>query len=163
MVSIELIDKYATAFGEFSVAISALFGAIVFFFVKRQEQIDRDNGTYASLDEAYVRYLFLAIKNPDLPLLADQFFDNRSFIAEQQYRLRCCYLVLISLLERAYKLYRGVSNENRKQEWCGWESYIREYLAFEPFAKEWPLLSEQFRDDFVRHVNSLKNKDNKKC
>lgn len=149
-----------------------LIAVVTYSSSKRKEEIDRENGTYDSLDERFTNYLKLALRNRDLPLVASEYYNIKRwehFSAEQKYRLTCGYLILISILERAYKLYRNISSDSREKEWRGWEQYIGDYTSFPPFRKFWMEMTENltkeagFHRDFESFLKQKFLGDQKQC
>lgn len=134
-----------------------LFGVPVaismFFLAKRRERIDRENGTYDALDAKYQEFLSVCLENPDLPI-----FDSGRVVAtdltdEQEHRLQIALCILISILERAYLMYREQSDALRQRQWQGWVSYIEDYGKMASFVYYWPSLGRQFDAGFVAFVD----------
>lgn len=156
----------ASDFGQF---LLLLIAYITYKSSKDKEEKDRENGTYDSLDSRFTEYLRLAISHPKLPLVVEDDSTGSAALGNlsttEKYQLTCCYLVLVSILERAFKLYtkNPTRGDAREKEWAGWEQYIADYAKFEPFRAFWLnatknlTLSAGFHRDFEEF---LKNKIN---
>lgn len=134
-----------------------LFGVPVaiaaFIVAKRRERIDRENGTYDALDAKYQDFLSICLQNPDLPIFDSGKVVETGLSDAQEHRLQVALCILISILERAYLMYRDQSGELRRNQWLGWVGYIEDYGQMASFARYWPLLGEQFDSRFVAFVD----------
>lgn len=148
-----------------------LIAVITYSSSKRKEEIDRENGTYDSLDERFTSYLELALQNTDLPLVVSGYNKIEQWETlsdEQKYRLTCSYLILIAIFERSYKLYKDIHTTSRVKEWKGWEQYIIDYASFQPFQKFWMDMTDNltkeagFHSDFESFLKQ-KFSEIKKC
>jgi hypothetical protein len=103
----------------------------------------REVGTYDTLETQYVEFQKLALNNPILDV-GDTSLAHPPELGEQdQTRQRTLYMVLFSLFERAYMLYkpsfpfgRGFSRTRRRQ-WRSWVSYFDKYLARQSCREAW--------------------------
>ncbi len=142
----------------------------IFFTAKTRERRDRENGTYDALDTRYQEYLGICLSNPDLPLFASEsvrahgarllteqrlLVPTSGFTQEQEHRLQVAYCMLISILERAFLMYRDQTSSLRRKQWSGWEAYIEDWLRHPAFSNRWTFLKHQFDEDFVSFVNQL--------
>nr|CBX28143.1 unknown protein [uncultured Desulfobacterium sp.] len=91
----------------------------------------------------------------DLPLESD--LDDG--ISRKNRQEQVLFLILISILERAYLMYHDQSTDIKKRQWTGWVEYIRDYCRKENFRRRWPTLGPQFDKGFVTFMekNSLRN------
>lgn len=102
----------------------------------------REVGTYETLETQYVEFQKLAVANAHLDI-ADKALDapdqlNDKELAQQ----RTLYMVLFSLFERAFLMYRGAFGrafigEMRRQQWQGWVNFIDKYIGRESCRAAW--------------------------
>ena len=126
----------------------------IFAATKRRERLDRENGTYATLNQQYVDFLKLVFDHPELPIYGTV-EKEPSLSAMQERQVECAFLILISLIENAYLLYRQHGTRIRADQWEGWRAYILDYFKNPVFRRMWPGLGEQFDQGFFRDVTAL--------
>lgn len=129
----------------------------IFFNEKRKERLDREYGTYNALDDKYVEYLTLCIKNPELDLYYVPLSGKpRELTEEQKVKQFALFEILLSQMERAFLMYAGHTNEFRMEQWNGWEAYMKEWVKRPIFGK---LLSgsdgHQFDKGFITYLRDL--------
>jgi predicted permease len=143
---------------EAAVAVVNLLGVpaaiAVFALSKRRERIDRESGTYATLSQQYLDFLRLAFDNPDLPIYG-RVELVRTLSAQEERKVECAFLIVISMIENAYLLYRQHSTSTRKKQWIGWRDYLLDYFQNPYFRSRWKELGWQFDTDFRTAVNEL--------
>ena len=145
----ELLAHAATALG-------IPFALVAYLKAKRRERREQEYNAYHALDEKYVEYLQLCIQHPRLDMYyipvesSDVILSPEEKI--QQYAL--CD-ILISLLERAYLMYRDQSTPIARSQWEGsWSAYMRTWAKRETFRRLWDELGNQFDDNFVNYMNA---------
>ena len=146
---VELLAHAATALG-IPFALAAYLNA------KWRERREQEYAAFHALDEKYADYLQLCIQHPRLDIYYIPIGDSEITLSPeekiQQYAL--CE-VLISLLERAYVMYRDQSTPIARSQWEGsWNAYMRTWAKRETFRRLWAELGNQFDDDFVNHMNA---------
>ena len=133
----------------------------IYFVNKRKERLDREYGTYDALDDKYVEYLALCLQNPDLDV-ADTRRDCHALTPDQQHREKIIFTILVSIMERAFLMYKDKSARIKKAQWTGWDAYIREWSSRENFAAVVVEIQQQFDSDFVDYLRPLVEKQDKK-
>jgi hypothetical protein len=129
--------------------------AIALFFVtKRRERLEREYGTYNSLDEKYIDYLKVCLEHPHLDVF-DLPMPNYKATPEKEWEELQVFSMLIAILERAYLLYRDKSRSVRFLQWSGWQKYMRDWAARPNFIRAWQELKGEFDGDFEVYLNSL--------
>jgi len=127
----------------------------IFFKEKKKERYDREYGTYNALDDKYIHYLELCFKHPDLDIF-DIPLDNKTERSPAQERQeRIMFTILISILERAFLMYKDQSTKLKRRQWTGWIEYMKDWSKRANFRKEWQNLGTQFDSDFVNYMNKL--------
>ena len=129
-------------------------GVTVFVYGKYREIKDRENGTYATLGDAYKAYLATCLEHPDLPVFDGSSREMAKLTEDQSKRTQIIYCILVSMLEQAYLLYREARSRTRKHQWAGWEVYLDEWLGNPNFQQLWPQIQSQFDAQFVAYVQS---------
>lgn len=129
---------------------------VIFINEKRQERREREYGTYDALDEKYAEYLRLCMANPELDLFQKPLAHGAtSLTPEQGVRQMAMFEILVSLLERAFLMYRDQSSEIRRSQWLGWNEYMLDYARHPTFRRLWGEAGEQFDQEFTAHMSSL--------
>ncbi len=128
---------------------------IIFFREKKRERLDREYGTYDALDQKYIEYLELCLKNPDLDVFDIELESKKPLTAEQQRRELILLTILISNLERAFLMYQDQSTKLKHKQWSGWSAYMRDWCRRENFRAAWQVVSDQFDTDFNRYMESM--------
>ena len=134
-------------------------GIYVYYSTKRREQRDREYLTYDVLGEKYLQYLELCLENWDLDVfdipLSTQ---KKKATMEQERKEQIIFSILVSMLERAYLMYKNQSNKVMKAQFSGWEYYMRTWSSRENFRRSWnhPGFDPQTYDEsFYKYMNSL--------
>ena len=122
---------------------------------KRKERLEREYGTYDALDNKYIDYLRLCLANPDLDVADTPRRDMPGLSPEQQHRELVIFSILISIMERAYLMYEDKSGRVRRDQWAGWDAYIRDWSLRTNFTTVLPTLTQQFDGGFVKYLNSV--------
>jgi hypothetical protein len=65
------------------------------------------------------------------------------------------YLILISILERAFLMYQEQSSQVQSRQWEGREGYMKDFCTRENFRNAWPELGPQFDTQFVGFMDQL--------
>ena len=126
---------------------------------ERRERVDREYGTYDALDEKYIDYLKLCLEYPDLDVYdyakseIDQLLSKKNhFVNKQELIL---FTILISIFERSFLMYRDQSTAIKKEQWMGWDEYIREYAVRDNFRLAWKILGTQFDVNFLQYMDQV--------
>jgi len=126
----------------------------VFLKEKKKERHDREYGTYNALDDKYVHYLELCLKHSDLDIFDVPLHDGVEQSPIQKRQEEILFTILISILERAFLMYKDQSTRLKKRQWTGWVAYMHDYGSRENFRRAWIKLGGQFDSDFVDFMNS---------
>jgi hypothetical protein len=74
---------------------------------------------------------------------------------EQRIRQFAMFEILISLLERAFLMYRDQSNRIKKAQWAGWNDYMQDYARRATFRRLWELRGKEYDEAFMKHMNAV--------
>lgn len=135
----------------------------------RAEAQRREVGTYESLEAQYVEFQKLAIKYIDLDVADYPLGIDNPLTPQQKVQQRTLYMVLFSLFEHAYVMYkprgfgalfgRRFMNAMRRQQWAGWQNYIDKYLRRPPCQAAWngeglpeDCVDQDFDQDFENYI-----------
>jgi hypothetical protein len=127
----------------------------LFMYEKHKERREREYGTYNALDEKYIHFLELCLDKPDLDILDLPHERPKKPTPNRPKREQILYLILISILERAFLMYHDQSSEVKARQWEGWEAYMKDFCARKNFRNAWPDLGPQFDTKFVRFMDDL--------
>ncbi len=130
-------------------------GIVLYVVNKRKERLEREYGTYDALDNKYIEYLTLCLANPDLDVADTPRRDITTLSPEQEHRELVIFSILISIMERAYLMYKDKSGRVRRDQWAGWDAYIRDWSGRTNFTSVLPTLRQQFDGEFVNYLDSV--------
>jgi hypothetical protein len=128
---------------------------VVFVNEKRRERRDREYGTYDALDDKYREYLLLCLENPELDLYDVPLDESPELDPPTRIRQAAMFDVLVSLLERAFLMYRDQSSSVKRRQWQGWVEYMEAYADNPTFVRLWDLRGIGFDVDFVAYMNDV--------
>lgn len=103
----------------------------------------REVGTYDTLETQYVDFQKAALNNPLLDVADSPLSRPPQLSDEQRVQQRTLYMILFSLFERAYLMYRptflgGIfMGGTHRQQWQGWVSYIDRYFDRQSCREAW--------------------------
>ena len=97
-------------------------------------------------------YQELCLKYPNLDVFDYQLPNPLPLTEDDQQREAIMFTMLISILERAFIMYRVNSPAVRQRQWDGWVEYIDAFLRRENFRNAWEKYSEMFDTDFRAFV-----------
>ena len=127
---------------------------VIYLLDKRRERQDREYGTYNALDDKYIDYVSLCLQHPDLDVGDVPFHRSTPLTPAEQHRETHILLILVSLMERSFLMYRDKSERVRDEQWTGWESYIRDWCQRPNFVQVYKYAREDFDDGFVRYMDA---------
>ncbi len=131
----------------------------LYFLEKKKERKEREYGTYNALDDKYIEFLNLCLNNSDLNVLQYKTEGKIVHTSEQEKRLRMIFEILISIMERAFLMYKDQSSKIKKDQWEGWVLYIQDWMQNNSdFRESWDLISEQWDANFRIYMNSVYTK-----
>ena len=141
----KVVDPLAAVGG-----IAGLFFAIAAYRrATEKEQIDRQRGTYDSLDEKYLEFLQLSIEHPELDIFERPIGTVPELTdSTQQTQQLAAFNILLSIFERAFLLYKDEEDGLRLRQWAGWKGSMSQYAERENFRRAWSLCGDGFDTDF---------------
>jgi hypothetical protein len=128
---------------------------IVFLNEKAKERKEREYGTYNALDEKYLEFLRLVMEYPELDMFDIPLEKKTTLTPEQQIQQIAMFEILISLFERAALMYRDQSDEIKKTQWEGWNSYIEDWAKRTTFQELWERRGDQYEKEFVNYMQGI--------
>jgi hypothetical protein len=128
----------------------------LFYSDKKKERKEREYGTYNALDDKYIHFLEMCLEKPELDVIE---YSKEKSVSNKEKQEQILFLILISILERAFLMYNDQSTKVKERQWAGWVEYMKDYCHKDNFRKRWPELGPQFDRQFVGFMNSLMNKD----
>jgi hypothetical protein len=155
MTILELFELLAHA----TTALGIPFALAAYLKATRRERLEQEYNAYNALDEKYVEYLQLCVQHPRLDLYyipLDREGADGGLSPEERIQQYALCEILISLLERAYLMYRDPSTPIARAQWEGsWNAYMRTWAKRDTFRRLWAELGNQFDDGFVNHMNAI--------
>lgn len=146
-------------FASFVVTVVGLpFAIIVFIFEQRKERTNEEEEEYQLLADAYIDFLKIVLRNPDLRLRSN--IPNPALTEEQEERMLVIFDILISLFERAYLIaYSPDMSEDKARRWNSWEDFMREWCRREEFFKRLPVLLSGEDKAFAQYIMDIANEE----
>lgn len=147
-----ILNPYLQVIAHIVTILGLPWAIIILYKEKKKERLDREHGTYDALDDKYIHFLELCLERPEVDL-----FDVPININNPEDKNtrdgKILFLILISILERAYIMYSDQSSSIKRKQWSGWVEYIDDYCKRKNFRELWEELSDQFEAEFVSFIN----------
>jgi len=139
----------ATIIGSLSVPI----GIIVFVIQSHRSLKERELATYSELSREYREFLkFCFTEKLDLEL----YEENNPKSTDLTEDKLIAFEILVSLLESSYFHYHRQTSKLKKDQWTGWDQFLRSWCHRPDFRKAWDeILGAQFDAAFVEYVNQV--------
>jgi hypothetical protein len=158
-MNIHLVNDYLQLAAHAVTILGLPLAIYLFYQEKHKERLDREYGTYNALDDKYIHFLELCLEKPDLDVfgltLEPSQGDDPGFKRRQEQLL---FTILISMLERAFLMYRDQDTKVKECQYKGWVEYMEDYCKKDNFRRQWAELGLQFDSDFVGFMNKLIDK-----
>jgi len=140
--------------------VFALVGLTVslrtFIAERKKEHLEREYGTFDSLDNKYVEFMYACTQHPNLDLFSEPLGKDRVATKEELNVERALFSVLISIFERAFVMFERRAGKDMKElQYLGWLECMRSYCIRESFLFEWKKIGNQFDNDFKKRLNDL--------
>lgn len=149
------LGEWMNILSNITVILGFPIALLVFIYDRRKERKEREYGTYHALDEKYKEFLSMCMEHPRLNLY-DVPLKNPPKLTEMEKATQSAMFdILVSLLERAYLMYRDQSNKVKRTQWIGWNEYMRDYASHPVFREIWKKRGIEFEVDFTRYINQL--------
>lgn len=130
-------------------------GIIGYFRNKQKERKEHEYLVYDALDDKYTGFLNLCLQHPELKVYEGEAPGDVKLNGEQKTKRLIMYEILISILERAYMMFKDQDTEVRKTQWEGWEKYISDWMRNTSFRESWTKLSGQYETNFTSYMNTV--------
>ena len=149
-------------FWQVSANVITVFGLplAIYTFVleQRKERDNEDEEVYQLLSDAYIDFLKIVLKHPDLKLRTQTATPNLT--DEQRERMQVLFEILISLFERAYlTAYQDEMSPNQHRRWLSWDDFMREWCRREDFRTALPQLLQGEDADFAAYITRIKDQE----
>jgi len=128
---------------------------LVYIQQKSKERKEREYGTYNALDDKYLDFLKLCLENSELNFYPKNPELNVVLTNEQNSKKLLLFEILISILERAFLMYKDQSTKVKQEQWSGWNEYMRDWMERDDFYESWKILGSQWATDFVSHMDKI--------
>ncbi|MDD8025555.1 MAG: hypothetical protein PHI34_03495 [Acidobacteriota bacterium] len=149
------LNEILQTFAHIAAILGIPIAIILFINEKRKERRDREWGTYDALDDKWKDFLHLCIQHPEFDLYDIPLEKKVGLTPEQKIQQYAMFEILISLLERAFLMYRDQSDKIKKTQWKGWSEYMRDYARRETFHHLWKLRGIEYDQDFMDYIDPI--------
>ena len=135
-------------------ALGFPFAIFVFWLEQRKARESEAQQTWALLTDNYIRFMELALENPDLKMSADEPTPNLS--EEQKERAMAMFAILAAVFERSYtNMYAPNMTGRQLKRWRSWEDYIRAWCGRADFRAALPHLIGGADPEFVAYLGRI--------
>ena len=154
MLNFSLVDFFQIL-ANLSILLGIPVSLYLFYAEKEKERREREYGTYNALDDKYIDYLKLCLAYPEYDVFDIPNEIHREMSPEKRRMQLILFSILVSILERSFLMYKDQSTKVKKDQWAGWDSYIRDYTSRKSFREAWKLIGEDFDKNFVEYVSNI--------
>jgi hypothetical protein len=125
-----------------------------FILEQRKERDNEEEEVYQLLSDAYIDFLKLVLRHPDLQLRTRAATPNLT--EEQRERMMVLFEILVSLFERAYlTAYNDHMTAKQRRRWHSWDDFMREWCRRSDFRTALPTLLQGEDEDFSFYIRHL--------
>jgi len=151
--------KEAWELASFIVTVVGLPLAIAtFLYQARRERANEEEEEYQLLNDAYIDFLEVVLKHPDLRLRSNAPTPNLT--PEQEERMLVIFDMLIALFERAYLVaYDDHMPPDKARRWNSWEDFMREWCRRDNFRTRLPEMLSGEDPAFSRYIRKLADEE----
>ena len=110
---------------------------------------------FNALDDKYIDYVKLCLAHPELDTFDTPLARDRPATPGELRGESMMFAILLSMMERSYLMYRDPSDAFKREQWVGWEAYMRSWTGRENFLAEWGRTKHEFDPDFVVFLDKL--------
>ncbi|MDB5323001.1 MAG: hypothetical protein JWN40_4632 [Phycisphaerales bacterium] len=110
---------------------------------------------FNALDDKYIDYVKLCLAHPELDTFDTPLARTRPATAAELRGESMMFAILLSVMERSYLMYRDPSDAFKREQWVGWEAYVRSWLGRENFLAEWGRTKREFDPAFVMFLDKM--------
>lgn len=135
-------------------ALGLPFAILVFWLEQRKAREADAQQTWALLTDNYLRFVELALENPDLRMNADE--PAPDLTDEQKERAMALFAILLALFERSYiNLHTPNMKGRQLRRWRSWEDYMRDWCRRTDFRAALPQLTSGGDPEFVDYLRRI--------
>lgn len=132
------------------------YGIWLYYKNNKKEREDKEYLVYDSLDNKHIEFLRLCLEHSSLNIYCGKKQDDATLTEDERNKKLIIHDMLISILERAYLLYKDKKEAFRQAQWTGWEKYIRQWMNTPDFYQSWKKLGDQYEVSFVEYMNTVR-------
>lgn len=153
------LDDAAKYLEVFSYIITILgVPAAIFVYVRerRKERMAKETETYYTMNDKYFEFLNLCREYAFLDIYDDKNSDFNRYSREEQRQALILFDMLLSIFERAFVMYKDHKDDFRKDQWEGWQTYMKCWMMRHDFRVCWAdHLKSQWEVNFGKYMNHL--------
>jgi hypothetical protein len=166
------LEKAAHFFSVINSVVVVITLVVLLFQVrmaKQKEALDREYGTFIILSTEWEKFLSYCGDNLDLDIydVSDEEIKSIAAVGAIQLegnelkRKLIGYSKLVSLMEVAYLMYSKQDTKIKRDQWLGWDQYIKMHFKRDEFALFYPIVSGAFSNeggfskDFESYMQSI--------
>lgn len=129
-----------------------------FLYQARRERANEEEEEYQLLNDAYIDFLEVVLKHPDLRLRSNAPTPNLT--PEQEERMLVIFDMLIALFERAYLVaHDDRMPPDKARRWNSWEDFMREWCRRDNFRTRLPEMLSGEDPAFSRYIRKLADEE----
>lgn len=119
-----------------------------------RERKDRAYGTFDALDDRYIEFEMLCLQHPELDVFDLPDASPKVLSPLEAKQELAAFLILLSIFERAYLMYRQQPTRLASRQWKGWETHINDYCMRVNFRRAWKSCGASFDGEFEKFMKS---------
>ena len=153
---VEEVALWASLLASVATFLGIPIALFAFHLDQRRTRQERELSAFLTLNSLYMEHLRICLEHPEVePVETILGIGSRSRLDERQRREVVVLLMVVSMMETAYFLYRDQTSSFRRRQWSGWEGYIRMWCRHPGFRAHWPGIVEQFDTEFAEHIRRI--------
>ena len=154
-MTVSVLNEYLQLAAHVVVILGLPLAILLLYREKVRERRDREYGTYNALDDKYIQFLEMCLEHPNLDVSDFPRQDQRQPTEAELRQVQILLTILVSILERAFLMYKDQSTEIKKRQYAGWVDYMKDWCSRPIFRSQWPTLGKQFDSAFLDFMNEL--------
>jgi hypothetical protein len=110
---------------------------------------------FNALDDKYIDYVKLCLAHSELDAFDTPLVRDRPATPAELRGESMMFAILLSVMERSYLMYRDPSDPFKREQWVGWEAYVRSWVGRQNFQAEWARTKHEFDPAFVTFLDKM--------
>lgn len=161
--NLENAAHFSTVVSSIVVVVSLLVLVVQVGMAHRKEAMDRECGTYLTLAGEWEKFLTFCADNPNLDIYDVENKDISELAGRlglgndtaEAKKTLVAYSKLTSMMEVAFLMYGKQDSSVKRDQWAGWDAFIKMHFARNSFYNIYPEIGGGFSRDFEAYMSQL--------